>query len=728
MPRPFPRKLMRRLAGPALAVGLWAAPDGVAAQDMGVETDIQTSGKIDAPIELDADRLYFDHDAETVRARGNVIVTYKTGTLRAQALDYDIANDRVRAIGPFTMEDETGNIIMARDAMLEDKLNRGQLEDLKITLENNAWMTARSAVRQSPKRARLQDAAFSLCEVCEEDPVPTWALRAGEVIHDQNSHNVYYRDVRFELFGAPILYLPYFQHPDPTVKRRTGILMPYGGRDSELGFFAELPVFWNLAPNSDITLTPAITTKERAYLKTEYRHRFSNGSLIANGSITYVRERDDNNNETGDNVIRGHIFANGKWNLDANRAIGFDLARASDETYLRRYSISNLDTLMSRLFFERTSGLDHLYVDAYAFQTQLDDVDQDETPLILPLVDYQFVSAPRFWGGRFAGSISSLGLYRIEGTDLARLSTSFSWSKTYLTTMGDIFTLTGLMRTDVIATQDEPGLGGTDESDIAFRFEPLASLEWRRPFARPGETFTQVIEPIVIAVLAPYDGSYKEFPNEDSLSFEFDQTNLLGFDRYPGRDQWEGGPRLIAGLRWGFYGPENMGFRIFVGQNYRLKDNRAFDTRSGLRRRLSDIVGQIDMFLFDVVSLTHRFRFNYEDGEFARNELDFVATPERFTLRIGYIDIAENLIGSGFEGTEEINLDLTLNLFGSWGILGGVRYDMTEDGGPLLYRAGLIYQDDCYYFELGLKRKLTSDRDIPPSTIIGIRVNLRQLG
>jgi len=684
-------------------------------------------GQVDSPVALDADRLYFDHDAETVHARGNVVVTYKNATLRAQALDYNIPGDRILAIGPFTLEDDAGNIIMARDAMLEDKLNRGQLQDLKITLENNAWMTARRAQRQSPTRAQLQDAAFSLCEVCDDNPTPTWALRAGQVTHDRDDQNVYYRDVRFELFGAPVLYLPYFAHPDPTVKKRTGLLMPYGGRDSELGFFAELPVFWNLAPHYDLTLTPGITSKERGYLKTEYRHRFGNGRLNASGSITYVRERDDDNNETGDNEVRGHIFADGRWALDGERAIGFELARASDETYMRRYSISNLDTLTSRLFFERMSGLDHLYIDAYAFQTQLDDVDQSETPLILPAIEYQFTSAPKYWGGRLSGTIATLGLYRRSGTDLARVTSSFSWSKTYLTTMGDLITLTGLVRSDVIATQDEPDLGG-HESDIAFRFEPLASIEWRRPFARIGEKFTQIIEPIMMLVVAPYDGSYKEFPNEDSLSFEFDETNLFDVERFPGEDQWEGGPRLVAGLRWGFYGPGTTGFRIFIGQNLRPNNNRAFDVSSGLRGRVSHIVGQTDLFLFDVVSLSHRFRFDWDMAEFARNEFEFVAAPERFTLRVGYVDISENLIASGLEDTEEVNADLRLKLFGFWGILGGVRYDLTENGGPLQYRAGLIYEDDCFYFELGLKRKLTSDRDVPSSTTIGVRVNLRQLG
>ena len=37
---------------------------------------------------------------------------------------------------------------------------------------------------------------------------------------------IYFEDARLEFFGMPVAYMPYFSAPDPTVKRKSGFLMP----------------------------------------------------------------------------------------------------------------------------------------------------------------------------------------------------------------------------------------------------------------------------------------------------------------------------------------------------------------------------------------------------------------------------------------------------------------------------------------------------------------------
>ena len=42
----------------------------------------------------------------------------------------------------------------------------------------------------------------------------------------QGEKMIYFEDARLEFFGKPVAYMPYFSAPDPTVKRKTGFLMP----------------------------------------------------------------------------------------------------------------------------------------------------------------------------------------------------------------------------------------------------------------------------------------------------------------------------------------------------------------------------------------------------------------------------------------------------------------------------------------------------------------------
>ena len=70
---------------------------------------------------------------------------------------------------------------------------------------------------------------------------------------------IYFERRSLEFFGTPIAYFPYFSTPDPTVKRKTGWLMPIFSTDAAIyGFAVEVPYFWALAPNYDLTLTPSI--------------------------------------------------------------------------------------------------------------------------------------------------------------------------------------------------------------------------------------------------------------------------------------------------------------------------------------------------------------------------------------------------------------------------------------------------------------------------------------
>src|SRR5204862_406003 len=63
----------------------------------------------------------------------------------------------------------------------------------------------------------------------------------------------------------------------------------------------------------------------------------------------------------------------------------------------------------------------------------------------------------------------------------------------------------------------------------------------------------QVFEPIVQAILAPFGGNPNTIPNEDSASFEFDETNLFSYNKFPGDDRVETGPRMNAGVRYAAY-------------------------------------------------------------------------------------------------------------------------------------------------------------------------------
>ena len=114
------------------------------------------------------------------------------------------------------------------------------------------------------------------------------------------------------MLSPDVLYTPYLQHPDGTVKRQSGLLAPAFGSSSVLGQFYAQPWFQTLGPSADVTIEPILFSKENPVLAAEYRQRFASGAISLNGSITNGTIYDDNNRSTGEETIRNHIAGTGR--------------------------------------------------------------------------------------------------------------------------------------------------------------------------------------------------------------------------------------------------------------------------------------------------------------------------------------------------------------------------------------------------------------------------------
>ena len=105
-------------------------------------------------------------------------------------------------------------------------------------------MAAARAERTSGNFTVFHNGVYTACEPCKDDPKkpPLWQVKAARIIHDQGEKMIYFEDAQIEFFGMPLAYLPYFSAPDPTVKRKTGLLMPIITSSSIYGVGARSPL------------------------------------------------------------------------------------------------------------------------------------------------------------------------------------------------------------------------------------------------------------------------------------------------------------------------------------------------------------------------------------------------------------------------------------------------------------------------------------------------------
>lgn len=697
-----------------------------------LEEPKRVRGPSDQPVTFRADTLKHDSELGIVTATGNVEAWQDDRVLQADMVTYNERTGVVTASGNVVLMEPTGEVAFADYVELRDEFRNGVLTGLRLLFKDDSRFAAVSGYRADGNRTVMQRGVYTGCQVCTEKPDadPIWQFRAEQIVHDQQRQRIEYRDATFEVFGIPIAYSPYWSHPDPTVKRQSGILFPDIGRSSRLGWTGRLPLYLVLDDSSDMTLTPFITSEEGVVMRAQYRQRVASGQFQLGGSITSSEKPDSTGARNGDKDIRGHINGIGRFQIDETWRWGFDITRATDDTYMRFYKLSPLDTLTSNVFVEGIRGRGFASVDAYAFQGLLPTDRNGLTPIVLPLIQHYWAGELNDWGGYFSADTNAFSIVRTDGVDTRRASTILGYNNPVVTDGGHVFTLTAQLRADgywINEGTDPTGGGRVTGDALAHRVKPLAAVEWRYPLVAPIGTARSIIEPIVSGVIAPHGGNPSNITNEDSRNFEFDETNLFAINRFPGRDRYEGGPRVNYGLRGAVYGLSGGFSEVLVGQSWRIDPDNSIPNDTGLDKEHSDYVGRVVVSPSSMFDVTHRFRLDRDTLELRRSEISAGFGPPWARFRVGYVDLRREDPTTVFGNREEITANANLQLTKYISVYGGVRYDMEVErmvSGVL----GLRYIDECLVIDALIQQSNSRDRDIKPSTSFNLRIRLLNFG
>ena len=500
------------------------------------------------PVLMEADELDFDEDLGIATARGNVEIVQGDRILNADAVTYNQRDDIVTASGNVVLLEPTGEVLFSEFAELTSDLREGFLQGFRMLLTDDTRLAAVSAQRRGGVKTELTRAAYSPCVNCTGfGDEPLWQVKARRVIHDAEEREVVYRDATLEFLGLPVAYTPFLSHPDPTVERKTGFLTPTFGVSSLLGSSIQVPYFWAIDRERDLTFDPIIATDNLPVLTGLYRQRFADGEHYLRLSAT----QDDA--QTGDDRVRGHIDSETRFSIDELWRWGLDVKLTSDDTYLQRYGFPDQNTLTSHLFLEGFGARSYAVAEGYYFQGLRSEDTQSETPLVAPKLNYNYVSDPNSFGGMTTLDADFRALTREEGSTNQKVGLTPGWQISHTDSLGTITEFRTSLQADLYNTEDVTTPAGPSDG-VYGRLFPQASLTWRYPWVRTARGASQILEPLAALIIAPNGGNPSEIPNEDSLSVEFDETNLFSANRFSGSDRVEGGQRVVYGLRTGFFG------------------------------------------------------------------------------------------------------------------------------------------------------------------------------
>jgi LPS-assembly protein len=582
-----------------------------------------------APMLLQAAEIQYDYTNKQVRAIGNVQVYYGGSTIEADKIVYDETTKRLHAEGNVRLTEPDGRITYAELLDLSDDFRDGFVDSLRLDTADRTRMAAARADRSSGNFTVFHSGVYTACEPCKDDPKkpPLWQVKAARMIHDEGEKMIYFENARLEFFGHPVAYMPYFSAPDPTVKRKSGFLLPLATYSSKYGFGAEAPYYWALAPDYDFTLSPRVMSKQGVLMRGEWRQRLENGAFTVRASGLYQLDKDyflrnGGPATPGYRDWRGGFESAGQFALSNRWVWGWDTVLPSDATYFQDYGLPIYQRSSDALRAGVTEGISQLYLTGRGDRSFFDvrgmyfygfseaDV-QKQIPVVHPVMDYVYTVGQPVFGGELG--------YRVNITSLSRTSAAFDaispaalasgfcipnsadpaknnvpsncllrgipgsytrasvqaqWKRSFTDPLGQVFTPFASLRADAAALsiKAEPGVSNylAPGDSTELRAMPTVGLEYRYPFINVQSWGTQTIEPIAQVIVRPNEPRIGRLPNEDSQSLIFDDSNLFRVDKFSGWDRMEGGGRANVGLQYTTQFNRGGFVNALFGQSYQL--------------------------------------------------------------------------------------------------------------------------------------------------------------
>lgn len=271
------------------------------------------------PSEISAETMTGRPDRELQLEREVEIRRGQT-TIKADHALYLQVEDEVTASGNVWIK-RFGDLYRGEQLKLNLSSGAGYVIHPEYRLElNNAQGKAQRVDFENDERAVVRQGTYSTCE----GPDPDWYLKAdtlrldtGRDVGIASQAVVYFKDV--PIMGLPLMSFPL------SGARKSGVLPPTVGATSKGGLELELPYYFNIAPNRDLTLYPKIITRRGLQLGAEGRYL---GQDYAGQTRIEALPDDQQTRTTRYSVASVH-----NQSLAPNMGFGWNLNRASDNDY-----------------------------------------------------------------------------------------------------------------------------------------------------------------------------------------------------------------------------------------------------------------------------------------------------------------------------------------------------------------------------------------------------------
>ena len=558
-----------------------------------------------------------------------------------------------------------------------------------------------NSIYSNQKNTNVKKATFTTCK--KRDGCPPWTLSASEISHDKKKKTIYYKDTWLKLYDYPIFYFPKFFHPDPTVKRQSGFLIPRFNESNLTGTSFNIPYFNAISANKDMTISPTFFSNESVLLQTEYRE--VNKANKSNLDFSFFSDSSKSSNRE----TKSHFFSSSSFQLDMDNfdssKIDINLQSASNDTYLKNYKIKSplieSETLLhSFIRFNGSNDETSFNITSEVYE-DLSKKRSDRYEYILPNFDFiKNIYPEKNDSGYF--SIESKGFKKQNETNINETSLINNlYFNSYFQTTNKGFrnSYVGLIRNVNIDKENS-----NNNSQKETKLLSALMYEMTFPVIKKMDKYDNIFTPIL---------SMRVSPNKTRNIRDFDRKinidNVYSIDRLGVDNSIEGGASVTLGSSFKKIDKSDKTLLSFdLATTFKDVKDEDLPLTTTMGDKHSDFIGKINFTPNNILNLSYDFSYdnNLKHSNFDSLKAEF--SVNNFVTNFEFLE-ENNLIGSASYLANKSKLNFSKDKSISFGTRRNRKTNLTEYY-DLIYE----YKNDCLVAAIQYKKEFYNDVGLKP--------------
>ena len=704
--------------------------------------------------EIYSDKITYNKKEFTIlTSEQSIYLDGKGNKLEANEFFYDLKLKKIVASGNVNYFNNAGDHFKFSFFEYYEDLQKGSGEKFLGQMADKSSLEGASAEIDGKKGTLIinQDKsgkkrnAYTSCESDKGlsasilEKCPDWSVTSSKTTHDKNKKMLYHKNVLVNIRNVPVFYTPYFSHPDPSVKRKSGFLPPSIKNFTNLGKSFKMPYFLEIGDSKDFTFTPVYYTEENPVFLGEYRQKNKNSELYVDTSYSKGYKKLNKKSDDGSSIertagSRNHFFFNFLGSYDdllfASNDLEMNIQKISQKNYLKVHQINTLNikqdisALQNDIILRSYEDSKQLTLEAYVYENLNEESHNEKYQYTLPSITFNNFFRKFNQSVNLSNDFSAknLGENINQSQQINKIATSSDLKKTRLIQgMGSTFK-TSIKNINTYNDNVESAKENLN-NDVYLTL----AVENSYPLVKYNDKTEQSISPIIFSKYTT--GSMENAADQNKiLSYQ----DLFSMDRTNSATNIETGASVGYGAEYNI-NKKNLKNEVYLdagfsmGQILKKSRLKEMPKNSSLQEKRSDYVGNSsfkvssEKFNNSQFDINYNYILNKNFNAFLKNEINTSLGNDNNNLSINYYE--ENKIGKNHYVETKYQREFKDNLSFAMGLRKNLEEDFTERN-----FIETNYESDCLKIGLTLSKIFYQDEELKPSNNLTFSIVLKPFG